>query len=313
MNDRGGRAGTTVDGVNRTRRLAVWIHASRAPALEAACHFIAALPAGMECLVVPEARAQIQARVPAARLLDISAATLPTAEVVVVFGGDGTILRAAAQALECDIPVLGVNLGHVGFLAELEMSQIPELVKHVVAGQFHLERRMTIEVALYLPGSDVPSWRSSAINEVSLEKAARTKMIDVLVSIDRLPVSRWACDGILVSTPTGSTAYAFSAGGPVMWPQLEAFQVVPLAAHALFARPMVLAPDSLVRLDLLAEISGVMCCDGTRSVEVPAGARLEVRRYAHDLTVARLSEQPFTSRLVKKFALPIEGWRGQSG
>ncbi|MDR0285310.1 MAG: NAD kinase [Propionibacteriaceae bacterium] len=293
------------------RRIAVWIHASRPPALEAACQFIAALPKGFEVLVVPDAREQIQQQVPSARLVDITYQALPLAEVIVVFGGDGTILRAAERALESDIPVLGVNLGHVGFLAELEMSQMPELVDHVVLGDFVLEHRMTIEMELIPPGADTPSWRSVAINEVSLEKAARTKMIDCLVSIDGLPVSRWACDGLLVSTPTGSTAYAFSAGGPVMWPQLEAYVVVPLSAHALFARSMVLAPQSRVHLDLLSGVDGVVVCDGARVADVPAGSRIEIRRYSHDLMVARLSEQPFTSRLVKKFALPIEGWRGK--
>jgi len=293
-----------------TRRIAVWIHAGRSLALDVACEFIVALPPDMECLVRADVRDQIQRRVPGARLTDITTATLPGAEVVVVFGGDGTILRAAEQALAYGVPVLGVNLGHVGFLAELEMSQVPELVSHVVAGDFVLERRMTIEVRVFAPGALIPEWTSVAINEVSLEKAARTKMVDALVSIDGLPVSRWACDGILVSTPTGSTAYAFSAGGPVMWPQLEAFQVVPLAAHALFARPMVLAPDSRVVLELLDTVPGVVCCDGSRSADVAPGSRLEIARYEHDLAVARLYEQPFTSRLVKKFELPIEGWRG---
>ena len=288
----------------------MWIHASRLPALEAACQFIEALPTQVECLVVPEAREQIHARLPEARIADITDDTLPTAEVVVVFGGDGTILRAAQRALDCDIPVLGVNLGHVGFLAELEVAQMQELVTHVVEEDFFLESRMTIGVDVYAPDGDVPCWHSVAINEVSLEKAARTKMIDCLVSIDGLPVSRWACDGILVSTPTGSTAYAFSAGGPVMWPQLEAYQVVPLSAHALFARSMVLAPDSRVRLELLPPVPGVVICDGARFTDVQEGSRLEIRRYPHNLLVARLFEQPFTSRLVKKFELPIEGWRG---
>ena len=296
--------------MNRVRRIAVWIHASRQPALDAACQFIAALPTYVECLVVPDARELIHAQVPQAKLADITRESLPSAEVVVVFGGDGTILRAAEWALDCDIPVLGVNLGHVGFLAELEVAQMQELVSHVVEEDFVLESRMTVGVELYTDDSETPSWRSVAINEVSLEKAARMKMIDCLVSIDGLPVSRWACDGILVSTPTGSTAYAFSAGGPVMWPQLEAYQVVPLSAHALFARSMVLAPDSPVRLDLLPPVPGVVICDGARTIDVPEGSRLEIKRYPHNLLVARLFEQPFTSRLVKKFELPIEGWRG---
>lgn len=289
----------------------MWIHTSRIPALEAACAFIEALPTDFECLVLGDTHEFIQQRVPQSRLCDISDETLPTAEVIVVFGGDGTILRAAEKALACEIPVLGVNLGHVGFLAELEMSQMPELVHHVVEGEFILEKRMTVEVEVYAEEKETPTWTSIAINEVSCEKAMRMKMIDCLVSIDGLPVSRWACDGVLVSTPTGSTAYAFSAGGPVMWPQLEAFQVVPLSAHALFARPMVLAPDSQVRLDLHPPVSAVVCCDGFRVYDLPPGSRIEIRRFPHDLKVARLSEQPFTSRLVKKFALPIEGWRGR--
>lgn len=292
-----------------SRCIAVWVHTSRNPALDAACQFIAELPGDVECLVVDESFEAIHQRAPDARLGTITNETLSTAEVVVVFGGDGTILRAAEKALECDIPVLGVNLGHVGFLAELEMAQIPELVKHVVTGDFVLESRLTVEVKLYPPQATEPVWSSIAVNEVSLEKAQRAKMIDVLVCIDDLPVSRWGCDGILVSTPTGSTAYAFSAGGPVMWPQLEAFQVVPLSAHALFARPMVLAPNSEVSLELDSLTPAVVCCDGFKLEEVPSGSRLVIRRFPHDLRVARLSEQPFTSRLVKKFALPIEGWR----
>lgn len=294
-----------------SRRIAVAIHASRTSALEAACRFIDELPCEIESLVAPATFTDISNRLPTARLAVLTEQSLAEAEVLVVFGGDGTILRAAASALKADVPVLGVNLGHVGFLAELEMSQIPELVSHVVDANFVLEQRLTIEVDLYLPGDQVPSWSSVAINEVALEKASRAMMIDALVAIDNLPVSHWGCDGILVSTPTGSTAYAFSAGGPVMWPQLEAFQIVPLSAHALFARPMVLSPDAQIRLDLLGEVPGVVCCDGSRTADVSTGSRLIIRRHPQDLMVARLREQPFTSRLVKKFLLPIEGWRGR--
>lgn len=294
------------------RRIAVWIHASREPALEAACRFIEALNGGFEVLVPPGALTQIGAGVPQAALDEITHERLATAEVIVVFGGDGTILRAAEWALEADTPVLGVNLGHVGFLAELEVSQVLELVNQVVAGEYVRESRMTIEMELYAPGEITPHWSSRAINEVALEKVSRAKMIECLVSIDGEPVANWGCDGILVSTPTGSTAYAFSAGGPVMWPQLEAFEVVPLLAHALFARPMVLGSDTTVTLQVQGEAAAVVTCDGYRWADVPPGSRIEIRRHPHDLRVARLSEQPFTSRLIKKFALPIDGWRGRS-
>jgi NAD+ kinase len=293
------------------RQIAVWTHTSRPEAIDMAARFVRAVAErGIECLVRPEAREAIAEQVDGAILHDIAGQSAGTVEVVVVFGGDGTILRAGEWALEADIPLLGVNLGHVGFLAELEVSQFDELVDRVVRHNYVLERRLTVNVDIYAPGAKSPVWHSFAINEVSVEKDQRQMMIEVLASVDRLPVSRWAADGVLVATPTGSTAYAFSAGGPVMWPDLEAFLLVPLSAHALFNRPMVLAPESVVWLDLVSPIPAVVWCDGKRTFQVEPGSRIVVRRGDHWLTMARLSVQPFTSRLVKKFALPIEGFRG---
>jgi NAD+ kinase len=293
------------------RQIAIWTHTSRPEAIDMAARFVRAVGArGIECLVRPEAKAAIAEQVEGAVLHDITGQPAGAVEVVVVFGGDGTILRAGEWALEADIPLLGVNLGHVGFLAELEVSQFDELVDRVVRHNYVLERRLTVNVDVYAPGGAHPEWSSFAINEVSVEKCARQMMIEVLASVDRLPVSRWSADGVLVSTPTGSTAYAFSAGGPVMWPDLEAFLLVPLSAHALFNRPMVLAPESVVWLDLVSAGPATLWCDGKRTFEVQPGSRIVVRRGDHWLTMARLSVQPFTSRLVKKFALPVEGWRG---
>lgn len=279
-----------------------------------ACDFVSAMVHhGIECVVFPEARAEIAAVVPDAVLHDLDPCSDHGVEIAVVFGGDGTILRAAEWTLTWDIPVLGVNLGHVGFLAELEVSQIPELVRQVVKRDYRIEKRLTVLVEMRQEHESEPSWTSFAVNEVSLEKASRQKMIEVLVHIDGLPVSRWSCDGVLVSTPTGSTAYAFSAGGPVMWPELEAYQLVPLSAHALFARPLVLSPESVVTIDLMPGTDAVVWCDGRRSFDVEQGSRLEIRRSPAYLKVARLSVQPFTSRLVKKFGLRIEGFRGEQG
>jgi NAD+ kinase len=268
---------------------------------------------GIECLVRGEAKAAIQAQTGAAVLREITRRPAGEVEVVVVFGGDGTILRAGEWALERDIPLLGVNLGHIGFLAELEVSQFDELVQRVVQHDYVLERRLTVNVEVFEPGGETPEapkWRSFAINEVSLEKDSRQMMLDALVSVDGLPVSRWSADGVLVATPTGSTAYAFSAGGPVMWPDVEAFVLVPLSAHALFNRPMVLAPESVVWVDLVSPVPAILWCDGKRTFKVRPGSRIVVRRGDHQLTMARLSVQPFTSRLVQKFALPVEGFRG---
>jgi len=232
------------------------------------------------------------------------------AELVVVLGGDGTILRGAERARHGDVPLLGVNLGHVGFLAEAEREAVGDVVRAIVERQWHVEERTALDVTVLQGGRVVH--RTWALNEVSLEKAARERMVDVLVEIDGRPLSRWGCDGVVCATPTGSTAYAFSAGGPVVWPEVEALLVVPISAHALFARPLVVSPTSVIALELPDDSSAaVMWADGRRSIELPARARIEVRRSAQPVRLARLSQAPFTDRLVAKFSLPVDGWRGR--
>ena len=231
-------------------------------------------------------------------------------ELVLVLGGDGTFLRAAELARSVDIPVLGVNLGRIGFLAEAEADAIDTVLDHVINRNYRVETRMTLDVAIRVDGEIVD--RGWALNEASLEKGPRLGVLGVTVEIDGRPVSSFGCDGILVSTPTGSTAYAFSAGGPVVWPALEAILVVPNNAHALFARPMVTSPDSTVAVEI--EASGhdaLVFCDGRRDMVLPAGARLEVTRSAAPVKWIRLDSAPFTDRLVRKFRLPVTGWRGQ--
>ncbi len=231
-------------------------------------------------------------------------------ELVLVLGGDGTFLRAAELARGVDIPVLGVNLGRIGFLAEAEADAIDTVLDHVINRNYRVETRMTLDVAIRVDGEVVD--RGWALNEASLEKGPRLGVLGVTVEIDGRPVSSFGCDGILVSTPTGSTAYAFSAGGPVVWPALEAILVVPNNAHALFARPMVTSPDSTVAVEI--EASGhdaLVFCDGRRDMVLPAGARLEVTRSAKPVKWIRLDSAPFTDRLVRKFRLPVTGWRGQ--
>ncbi|WP_347353429.1 NAD kinase [Intrasporangium sp.] len=234
-------------------------------------------------------------------------------ELVVVLGGDGTILRGAEFARRLDVPLLGVNLGHVGFLAEADREDLVATVEHIAARAYTVDERMTLHVDVRHDGDLVAS--SWALNEVSIEKAARERMLDVVIEVDHRPLSSWGCDGVILSTPTGSTAYAFSAGGPVVWPQVEAFLLVPNSAHALFARPLVLGPDSHVAIEIKSESegSGVMWCDGRRHVELPPGARIEVRRGWRPIRLARLNDAPFTDRLVAKFTLAVEGWRGNGG
>ncbi len=231
-------------------------------------------------------------------------------ELVLVLGGDGTFLRAAEFARNVEIPVLGVNLGRIGFLAEAEAEAIDTVLEHVIARDYRIVERMTLDVVVRA-GSRVVA-RGWALNEASLEKGPRLGVLGVVVEVDGRPVSAFGCDGVLVSTPTGSTAYAFSAGGPVLWPDLEAILVVPNNAHALFARPMVTSPAASIAIEIEADgHDALVFCDGRREMVVPAGARLEVTRCAVPLKWVRLDSAPFTDRLVRKFRLPVTGWRGQ--
>jgi NAD+ kinase len=231
-------------------------------------------------------------------------------ELVCVLGGDGAILRGAALSRGTAAPLLGVNLGHVGFLAEAEREKLGETVERIVARDYVVEERMTLEVTATLDGAVIA--RSWALNEVTVEKAARGHMIELTLEIDGRPLSTWGCDGVVTATPTGSTAYAFSAGGPVVWPDVEAMVVVPISAHAQFARPLVIAPRSELAIEVVpyAEASGAMWCDGSRMVDLPPGARVEIRRGETPVRLARLSAWPFADRLVAKFDLSVDGWRG---
>ncbi len=231
-------------------------------------------------------------------------------ELVLVLGGDGTFLRAAELARSAGIPVLGVNLGRIGFLAEAEADAIDTVLDRVITRDYRVETRMTLDVVVRVDGRIVD--RGWALNEASLEKGPRLGVLGAVVEIDGRPVSSFGCDGVLVSSPTGSTAYAFSAGGPVLWPELEAILVVPNNAHALFARPMVASPAATVAVEIEADgHDALVFCDGRREMLVPAGSRLEITRGVTPVNWIRLDSAPFTDRLVRKFRLPVTGWRGQ--
>ena len=231
-------------------------------------------------------------------------------EVAMVLGGDGTILKAAEVVREAQVPLIGINLGHVGFLAESERDGLAEAVERVVAKDYLVKERMTLDVRVIVAGVEV--FRTWALNEATVEKSERERMLEVVVEVEEHPLSSFGCDGIVISTPTGSTAYAFSAGGPVVWPSVEALLMVPLSAHALFARPLVIKPDALLAVEVLQRSAGhgVLWCDGRRTWELPPGARVEVVKSNKPVLLARLRNSTFTDRLVKKFSLPVAGWRG---
>jgi NAD+ kinase len=267
------------------------------------------LEAGVGVRLLAAEAAELQ--VDAADVVDSDERASRACELVVVIGGDGTILRGAELARPNGTPLLGVNLGHVGFLAEAEQDDIDVTVDRLVSRSYSVEERQTLDVSVTCDGATIASgW---ALNEASVEKAARERMLEVVVEVDGRPLSRWAGDGVVCATPTGSTAYAFSAGGPVVWPQVEALVLVPISAHALFARAMVVAPTSTIAVEVQPETAGdaVLWCDGRRTVDLPRRSRVEVRGGVQPVRLARLHSAPFGDRLVAKFGLPVHGWRGK--
>jgi NAD+ kinase len=232
---------------------------------------------------------------------------LPELEVGVVLGGDGTMLRAAEVTRKHQIPLLGVNLGHVGFLAEVEKVSLDTVVQAITEKKYVIDSRMTLKYSVIREGQEVTSgW---ALNEVTVERQHAT-MVELFLEIDDRPISRWGCDGLICSTPTGSTAYAFSAGGPVVWPEVDALVVLPISAHALFSRPLVISTQSqiVVRIE---SAEGLLSADSLRNFELLQGDQVHISKDAHVIKLAHLTNTSFSDRLVAKFKLPIQGWRGE--
>lgn len=243
-------------------------------------------------------------------IVDHGPAAAEGCELVLVLGGDGTFLRAADLAHAVDVPVLGINLGHVGFLAEWEAESLDQAIERVISRSYRVEDRMTLQVEIFDPDG-VCTGTNWALNEASIENLNRSGVLDAILEVDGRPVSSFGCDGVLVSTPTGSTAYAFSAGGPVLWPELDAILVVPNNAHALFTKPLVVSPDSTVAVESQSTTShAVVVLDGFRELHMSPGSRVEMSKGRRPVRWVRLDEQPFTDRLVSKLRLPVSGWRG---
>jgi NAD+ kinase len=298
------------------RNILVVAHAGREATVEAARKVIDELRgAGARPVLPPDESGDLRAVDPHFADVDILGETVQQdeLELAIVLGGDGTILRAAELVRGCSAPVLGINMGHVGFLAEIDRDDMDAAVHRVIERDYDVEERLALSVRVK-DSSGAVIFETWALNEATVEKASRERMIEVVLEIDGLPLSSFGCDGMVVSTPTGSTAYNFSAGGPVIWPSVEAIAVVPLSAHALFAKPLVVSPDAAVAIEMLEGTSGagILWCDGRRSHDLPPGARVVVRRASRPVRLARLHQAEFTNRLVRKFQLPVAGWRGQS-
>jgi NAD+ kinase len=232
---------------------------------------------------------------------------LPQLEAAVVLGGDGTMLRAAEVAHEREIPLLGVNLGSVGFLSEVERTKIKDVIDALVNKTYVIDPRITLGYTVERDGKVVASgW---ALNEVTVEREKAT-MVELFLEIDNRPISRWGCDGLICSTPTGSTAYAFSAGGPILWPEVDALVVLPISAHALFSRPLVISPQSKIAVGIESS-EAILSADALRKFALRRGDRVVVTKNPRIIKLAHLKNTLFSDRLVAKFKLPVEGWRGE--
>jgi len=283
-----------------TRRAILVIKADRLEALAASEKIAAELfAAGFELFTV--------SKVSLKQVTTCESSELPVSEIVIVLGGDGTILRGAEIARDQNIPLLGINLGHVGFLAEVEKVAISEVAQSIIARSYVIDQRMVLSYAVARNNEIVNSgW---ALNEVTVERDSTT-MVDLLVEIDSRPLSRWGCDGLICSTPTGSTAYAFSAGGPVLWPEVEALVLLPISAHALFSRPMVVSPQSEIVV-LVESSDALLSADAIRKSPLQLGDRVHIKKDSSIVKLAHTKGTIFTDRLVAKFKLPVEGWRGE--
>ena len=240
-------------------------------------------------------------------IANVAVSELSNAELVVVLGGDGTILRGAEVARTQNIPILGVNLGHVGFLAEVEKPSFSDVASSISSKKYEIESRMLLSYAVKRNGEVISSgW---ALNEVTVERQ-KTTMVELFVQIDDRPLSRWGCDGLICSTPTGSTAYAFSAGGPVLWPEIDALVLLPISAHALFSRPMVVSPQSQIVVEIESN-EALLSADALRKLPLENGDQVHITKDKSVVKLAHMKATLFTDRLVAKFKLPVEGWRGE--
>jgi NAD+ kinase len=283
-----------------TRNIAFLINPSRPEALKAAGELTPLLSsAGFSLYTVSDIAIE--------GIKKVEATELPELEIAVVLGGDGTILRAAEVTISRNIPLLGINLGQVGFLAEVDRPSIQAIADSIINKSYVSENRMVLKFSVERDGKEISSgW---ALNEVTVERDGTT-MVELFVEIDRRPLSHWGCDGVICSTPTGSTAYAFSAGGPVLWPEIEALVLLPISAHALFSRPMVVSPKSEIIVTVESS-DALLSADALRKIPLKSGDRVVITRDAQTIKLSHVSSTLFTDRLVAKFKLPVEGWRGE--
>ncbi|MEP6475803.1 MAG: NAD(+)/NADH kinase [Actinomycetota bacterium] len=230
--------------------------------------------------------------------------TSPAADLVVSVGGDGTFLRAAHVAALLDAPVLGVKVGRVGFLTEVGPDDAASLLRAVLSGRARIEERLAVTAESEGGPAIDPQW---ALNEIMIEKRARHRLVRLAVWVDGAYVTTFSADGVIVATPTGSTAYSFSARGPIVTPSVDCLVLTPVAAHMVFDRSFVLDARQRVALEVVGDEPGLLSADGRESLELPVGSRIRIRASSRPSRLVRRDDAPgFLSRVRDKFGLPGE-------
>jgi NAD+ kinase len=223
-------------------------------------------------------------------------------ELIVTVGGDGTFLRGAHVAAELDCPVLGVKVGRLGFLTEVEPAEALGLIRDALSGTAAIEERLA---ATARSEGGTPFLRQWALNEIMVEKRARHRLVRLAVEVDGEYVTTFSADGVVVATPTGSTAYSFSARGPIVSPDVACLVLTPIAAHMVFDRSFVLGAHQQVTLEVVGDEPGLLSADGRESVELPVGSRARIEAAERPARLVRRTDAPpFLARVRDKFELP---------
>lgn len=224
-------------------------------------------------------------------------------DLVLSLGGDGTFLRAAHHCRDAGVPLLGINMGTLGFLAEVEEDHVDDAIEAVLAGCWTIAERGTID-AVCTTAHGQPIGSGWSLNEVSIEKSARQHMLHTSISVGDRPYTRFGADAVIVATSTGSTAYALSAGGPIVSPMVNVTLVVPVAPHTLYDRTLVVDPSEAIVVTVAPDQeAAVVSCDGRTPMLVPAGGSVTCRGALTPVLVAQVDPLPFPSLIRRKFNL----------
>lgn len=246
-----------------------------------------------------------------ATLLGRPAAGMPTRELgpkcdcIMVWGGDGTLLNCARQVAPSGTPIFGVNLGRLGFLTEIDIPDLTEKMQALIAGQYTIKERMMLEAAVLRDGQ--PVYNSICLNDAVVAKGAFLKMLHLNLQVDGELVGRFAGDGVIVSSPTGSTAYSLSAGGPIITPEVNVLLITPICPHSLANRPIVISPESQVEIEVLPTEGQVMLSmDGQPGFTLNNGDRVLVKKAPIKARFVKISQTSFYQVLREK----LKEWQG---